>query len=83
MPQLTIELEPEELRLLHALARRKRRSDAQQAAYSLVKYLSKPEESAWTSEPPTTTTSPGATTLSPDPASGAAPPPPSGTTVTE
>ena len=43
MPQLTIELEPEELRLLHTLAKRKRRSDAQQAAYSLVKYLTEAE----------------------------------------
>ncbi len=41
MPQLTIELSSDELEVLHALAKRKRRSDAQQAAYSLVKYLTR------------------------------------------
>lgn len=39
MPQLTIELSAEELEVLHALAKRKRRSDAQQAAHTLVRCL--------------------------------------------
>jgi len=39
MPQLTIELSAEELEVLHALAKRKRRSDAQQAAHTLVHAL--------------------------------------------
>lgn len=50
MPQLTIELSSDELGVLHALAKRKRRSDAQQAAYSLVKYLERPAMQDWSAE---------------------------------
>jgi hypothetical protein len=39
VPQLTIELSAEEVEVLHALAKRKRRSDAQQAAHTLVRAL--------------------------------------------
>lgn len=52
MPQLTIELDHDELERLHALAKRKRRSDAQQAAHTLVKALAEPKRPPLPDLPP-------------------------------
>jgi predicted transcriptional regulator len=52
MPQLTIELDHEELERLHQLAKRKRRSDAQQAAHTLVRALERLERAPAEEAPP-------------------------------